>query len=493
MDITSTVSAVRKEYKEYLKQKYPSWAENTLKTHVSDAFYLWKNTLVPSFWKSLTNEETMQTAKQAIYEYLKYERMSNRVQERTNAYFTELQMLKDFLDEEFGGVKNRIGYEFDCEKIMYHYVKLVYEGTMKTEDAVQKLVEEVPYYNQTSHKLSILLFSSMMNGQKYTRRANTEVTLYFIEQIGVDFGKEYMRNALKATKENIKYYYEQTGNQSNSILRGCRKIAEQHNIDMVFDESIFVGIIPKQVAVDEVLTDSSEVHYWLYSPSSEVWEELYRSGIMTIGRDYLGDPTLYETKAEMQRAMQDCGTERYTTTYRNAVLEVWQFVHEMKPGDIIVVKKGRNTILGRGIVISEFIYDETKPADYKYYRQIAWTHKGEWEHPGNAVTKTLTDITKYSDYVNQLNQIFHCEDIQKEPLEETLPTYTANDFLSDVYMEEDRYYALKRLLLAKKNVILQGAPGVGKTYVAKRLAFSIMGNKTVTKNLNKSVQMCTEV
>ena len=44
-------------------------------------------------------------------------------------------------------------------------------------------------------------------------------------------------------------------------------------------------------------------------------------------------------------------------------------------------------------------------------------------------------------------------------------------------MDEERYNTLKALLLTKKNVILQGAPGVGKTFAAKRLAFSIMGEK----------------
>ena len=41
-------------------------------------------------------------------------------------------------------------------------------------------------------------------------------------------------------------------------------------------------------------------------------------------------------------------------------------------------------------------------------------------------------------------------------------------------MDEDRYKVLKSLLLTKKNVILQGAPGVGKTFAAKRLALSLI-------------------
>ena len=53
--------------------------------------------------------------------------------------------------------------------------------------------------------------------------------------------------------------------------------------------------------------------------------------------------------------------------------------------------------------------------------------------------------------------------------------YTKEDFLNDVYMSAGRYEALTALLEHKKNIILQGAPGVGKTFAAKRLAYSVMG------------------
>ncbi len=55
--------------------------------------------------------------------------------------------------------------------------------------------------------------------------------------------------------------------------------------------------------------------------------------------------------------------------------------------------------------------------------------------------------------------------------------YTKEDFLNEVYMSEDNYDILRSLLEYKKNIILQGAPGVGKTFAAKRLAYSIMGKK----------------
>lgn len=53
--------------------------------------------------------------------------------------------------------------------------------------------------------------------------------------------------------------------------------------------------------------------------------------------------------------------------------------------------------------------------------------------------------------------------------------YDEESFLNDVFMDKSQYARLKSLLLTKKNVILQGAPGVGKTFAAKRLAYSILG------------------
>ena len=62
-------------------------------------------------------------------------------------------------------------------------------------------------------------------------------------------------------------------------------------------------------------------------------------------------------------------------------------------------------------------------------------------------------------------------------VEETIPPYSKKDFLSEAYMSEGAYNRLAGVLLEKKNIILQGAPGVGKTFCAKRLAYSLMGEK----------------
>ncbi len=64
-----------------------------------------------------------------------------------------------------------------------------------------------------------------------------------------------------------------------------------------------------------------------------------------------------------------------------------------------------------------------------------------------------------------------------EQSQENKKKYTKADFLNEVYIKEEEYDSLYSLLLRKKNLILQGAPGVGKTFAAKRLAYAIMGEK----------------
>ncbi len=146
MDIGVTISKVRKEYREYLRETHPDWADTTISTHVSDAFYLYQNTIALSFWKCFESDASMEKAKGEIFDYLKQEVMSDRADERTAQYYRDLKRLKEFIDSK-GGVKTYIGYEYDCEVIVYKYVKnwsaapdevvsgmLLYAGT---DDAIQ--------------------------------------------------------------------------------------------------------------------------------------------------------------------------------------------------------------------------------------------------------------------------------------------------------------------------------------------------------------------
>ncbi|RHN01384.1 AAA family ATPase [Dielma fastidiosa] len=228
--------------------------------------------------------------------------------------------------------------------------------------------------------------------------------------------------------------------------------------------------------------DVHTIHYWVFTPGygAEKWDEFYEQGIIGIARGCIGDLNLYASRTEMQKAMQKYYLENpdptvEATSFKSASLETWQFVHDIKPGDVIFAKKGKKTIIGRGVVTSDYTYAPDLCSEYPNIRKVIWTHKGEWEHPGNAITKVLTDITPYTDYVKAISELFDDEAIEEIDIE--CPIYTTENFLSEVYMNKANYDILTNLLINKKNIILQGAPGVGKTYAAKRLAYSMMGVK----------------
>lgn len=224
------------------------------------------------------------------------------------------------------------------------------------------------------------------------------------------------------------------------------------------------------------------VRYWLYAPGegAHMWEEFYERGLMGLGWGALGDLSVCSSKQDVKKRMLETYPEYGRQT--NDIHAAWQFVSEMKLGDVIFAKKGRSEIIGRGVVTGEYVYDE-EWRQFPHIRKVDWTHVGNWNIDRTLALKTLTDITYDQELVKRIETSFLDSDDSVDIEEATVvfPEYSAEDFLTSVYMDRERYDAIVGLLRAKKNVILQGAPGVGKTYAAKRLAYSMMGVKDASR------------
>ena len=229
--------------------------------------------------------------------------------------------------------------------------------------------------------------------------------------------------------------------------------------------------------------DVTTRHIWLFSPGQNAskWDTFYSNGIMALGWSEAGNLSQYASKEEIKTALQANRNPNAPFTHPKRML--WQFVHDVKPGDIIFAKKGRSEIIGRGIVKSAYEFNVTIDSGYPNIRKVQWTHKGSWKLSDMLAMQTLTDLTNYNETVNKIASFFETEDddITEDTTVTVYPSYTAQDFLSDVYISPESYSTLTGLLRNKMNVILQGAPGVGKTYIAKRLAYSMMGVKDVNR------------
>ena len=224
------------------------------------------------------------------------------------------------------------------------------------------------------------------------------------------------------------------------------------------------------------------VHTWIYSPgdNADHFKEFYDKEIIGIDYAKLENPNQYDSKEKLQNALKEAYGDE--SSHSNKALAIWQFIHEMEVGDVVFAKKGLYEIVGRGIVESDYIYDINRK-DYKNVRKIKWTHEGSWKLTFQAAQKTLTDITDYTDRVNELNSLINNDSNEEIEIEDNVKyeEYSKTNFLSEVFIDDTDYERLVSLLLMKKNIIIQGAPGVGKSFAAKRLAYSIMGKKAVDR------------
>ena len=224
------------------------------------------------------------------------------------------------------------------------------------------------------------------------------------------------------------------------------------------------------------------VRYWLYAPGRGacMWEEFYERGVMGLGWHQLGDLRGYATKEEMRQRLLE--TRDDNTSQTNSARAVWQFANDMKPGDVIFVKRGLKEIIGRGVVTGDYVYDP-EGGEYPHLREVSWKRQGSWRSDQQFPMKTLTEITDYPDLLARFEAYFENDEdaLDSEEMSVPLTEYSVEKFLEEVYMDPERYDAIVGLLRSKKNLLLQGAPGVGKTYAAKRLAYSMMGVKDASR------------
>lgn len=231
--------------------------------------------------------------------------------------------------------------------------------------------------------------------------------------------------------------------------------------------------------------DVKTTNYWLISAGSGAkwWDEFYKDNVVGMGMSGTGDLNKYKNKNEIKLRLQEIYNDN--SSHVNDVHACWQFVHEMKIGDVIFVKKGMDEIIGAGVVESDYEYDTTK--SFHNIRKVKWTHNGSWLYENTRTfpyktsklpMKTLTDITNYTEMVNYIEELI---DNGGGGSTQPVRPYSIEKFLDEVYITEENYNTLEYLLMHKKNLIVQGPPGVGKTFMAKRLAYSMMGQKDINR------------
>lgn len=254
---------------------------------------------------------------------------------------------------------------------------------------------------------------------------------------------------MSRSKENVNWIHNDEWNHS---------IAKQPltNLSDISKNTDLVKSLNDMVVNNNVAT-SSEVapdrNYWWLVANPKIWS----IANMQVGT--IQDYTLYNDNGNRRRIFQNfldakegdmvIGYESTPTKQIVALAEI------AKPNDgkLIYIRKTESLPVP---IDYSTIKSIPELADMEYMKNQQGTFFKLKEDEYNIIMDIIRDDNPVR--VEQKNDI-----------------YDEESFLNDVFMDKSQYARLKSLLLTKKNVILQGAPGVGKTFAAKRLAYSILG------------------
>lgn len=201
--------------------------------------------------------------------------------------------------------------------------------------------------------------------------------------------------------------------------------------------------------------DDSEHSYWWLNANPKIWS------FSDLAVNECQEYELYNENGNKRRIFQNFLDAKvgdkvigYESTPRKQIVALVE-VAEAQDGETILFRKTEGL---------------ESPVDYQTLKECEELADMEYfvSPQGSLFRLTEDEYNFIMDLIRETNP---------SEKKETLEKYDETAFLNDVFMNKERYSDLVSVLKTKKNIILQGAPGVGKTFAAKRLAYSIMGVK----------------
>lgn len=228
----------------------------------------------------------------------------------------------------------------------------------------------------------------------------------------------------------------------------------QKNIDAPTRPSLNYAV-PSVEEANLPLRDDEKCNYWWLNANPKIWS----FSDIAVGETQAY--TLYNENGNKRRIFQN---------FLDAKVGDVVIGYESNPVRQIVAIGRVNAEQDGEKLFFEKVETLSSPIDYAVLKECPELENMEYfRNPQGSLFKlTRSEYEFILDMIREENPIVTAS---------SSDAYTKDDFLNEVYMTEERYETLVNVLRNKKNIILQGAPGVGKTFAARRLAWSMMGEK----------------
>lgn len=204
-----------------------------------------------------------------------------------------------------------------------------------------------------------------------------------------------------------------------------------------------------------LLGEDNDIQYWWLNANPKIWS------FSDLGVGEIQSYTLYNENGNKRRIFQnflDAKTGDMVIGYESTPVKQIVAI-----GRVTAEQDGENLFF-------EKVEGLASPIDYSTLKDCPELENMEYfqNAQGSLFKLTKEEYDCILDLIREENPV---------AVEKPSDIYAKGNFLNEVYMSENQYNRLESLLRKKKNVILQGAPGVGKTFAARRLAWAMMGEK----------------